>query len=85
MDFLPAISAELGNVKVTIVNNRTMTAEEWADQAVDKIIYVAETASPEIKASANAFKQKIWGIIAQYIKKAVDEERAWVKAHPKED
>ena len=85
-EMLPMLKTELGDVTIKIVNNRTMTPEEWTDLAMDKIIYIAESADPQVKASALAFKQRIWVVIAQYIRKAVEEERAWAKAHPtKED
>lgn len=79
LEQLPMVKIELGNATVKIVNGRTMTAEEWADIAIDKIIHVADTAIPEVREPALAFKNKVWAILVEYIRKAVQEEKSWAR------
>ena len=46
----------IGNLGVKTTENRGHTPEEVAEMATDKIISVSDTAPPQIKAQAHAFK-----------------------------
>jgi hypothetical protein len=65
----------LGAPTVRVVNNRGFTPDEMADFAVDKIISISDTASPEAKAQAHAFRNHIHSIIRFYLSAAVKSDR----------
>lgn len=69
---------------VHIVNNRGFNPEELADFAVDKIISIADTAAPEIKAQAEAFKNHMRSVIRFYLTAAVQSDRTTISNRLKE-
>jgi len=68
--------ALVGDIRVAITNGQRKP-EEWAELFIQKFIEVADTAPQPIRDQARAFKARIQGIAAQYIRMAVDEERAF--------
>lgn len=52
--------------------------EVWAKLASDKIMSVADTAPPEIREQAIAFKGRIEAVILYYIKEAVKDNNSMV-------
>ena len=64
-----------GNVVVQTTNNRGFTAEEWAEQMLNKIVYVAENSDSVIADQAHAFKEQIRDVCIFYIKKAIVSDR----------
>ena len=61
----------IGNLGVKTTKNRGHTPEEVAEMATDKIISVSDTAPPQIKAQAHAFKNVCYKIIAYYMHEAI--------------
>lgn len=66
----------VGEIKAIAVSNRTMTPEEWADLAANKMMHVADSAPPPIKDQALAFKARLKSLAAHYIRMAVDERKS---------
>jgi hypothetical protein len=52
--------------------------EFWAKQASDKIMSVSDTAPPEIREQAVAFKSRIEAVVLYYIKEAVKDNASVV-------
>lgn len=52
--------------------------EFWAKQATDKIMSVSETAPPEIREQAAAFKDRIGAVVLYYIKEAIKDNNSVV-------
>ena len=61
-------------------NNRGFTAEEIAERALDKIIYVGDKSHPVIAEQARAFKQYIYDVLVQYLREAQESERITLSA-----
>lgn len=70
----------LGSVNVFTTNNRGFTAEEIAERALDKIIYVGDQSHPAIAEQARAFKQYIHQVLVQYLREAQECERITLAA-----
>ena len=70
----------LGAVNVFTTNNRGFTAEEIAERALDKIIYVGDQSHPVITEQARAFKQHIRHVLIQYLREAQESERITISA-----
>jgi hypothetical protein len=67
--------SDVGFVKVFTTNNRGFTAEEIADRALDKIIYVGEKSHPLLLEQARTFKDQLRGVLIHYLKEAQENER----------
>ena len=77
-------SGSLGSVYVETTHNRGFTAEEWTERLLSRIIHIADTAPPEIKEQAIAFRDGIRPAIIYYMKKAINSDRATLAAKLKE-
>jgi len=66
---------QIGNFTVNTVSGRGFTAEEMAEQILNKIIYVGGDAHPVIREQAEAFKNQIRGVLVEGIKQAVRSDR----------
>lgn len=71
---------DIGSVNVYTTNNRGFTAEEIAERALDKIIYVGDQSHPVIAEQARAFKQYIHSVLLQYLREAQESERITLSA-----
>jgi hypothetical protein len=69
------ISASVGNVMVQTTTNRASNPEEIAERCTNKIISISESASPEARAQAVAFRDRMKVVIAHYIKDAIIAEK----------
>lgn len=69
------VSALLGGIKVHTVSGRGSNAEEIANLAVDKIIYVGQNSDPVIVGQAMAFKERIHAVLVHYLDVAQKAER----------
>ena len=68
----------LGNnpfVDVKTTNNRGFTPEEIASRCTDKLISVADTASPVIRDQARAYKEHMEAVVAHYMREAIQSDR----------
>lgn len=70
----------LGSVNVFTTVNRGFTAEEIAERALDKIIYVGDQSHPVITEQARAFKGYIKDVLIQYLREAQESERITLAA-----
>lgn len=65
------LGGEIGNVMVHTTQNRGHSAEELADMALDKIIYVGQDMPEPIKAQALAYRERIRGVLILYMRQAM--------------
>jgi len=63
--------AQLGIIKASSVSGRGFTPEELAEQALNKIVSVGGNCHPVIRDQAEAFKDKIRGVLVHYMRQAV--------------
>lgn len=69
----------MGAFKVDVVtSNGGHPVEFWAKQATDKIMSVSDTAPPEIREQATAFKARIEAVVLYYIKEAIKDNNSVV-------
>ncbi len=56
------------------------TAEELAQQCVDELISISDTADPALKEQARAFRAQATRLISRYIKRGQDAQaRRWAR------
>jgi len=65
-------------VGVRTTTNRGFTAAELAEQCVEKIVSVADTAPPAIRDQALAFRARVQGLVEVYLQQAVHSDRTTV-------
>jgi hypothetical protein len=65
-------------VGVKTTSGRGMTPEELAEMCADKIVYVSDTAPPEIRDQARAFKVQVQKVVQLYLQQAVRSDRTTV-------
>jgi hypothetical protein len=70
------ITASVGNVEVLVTDNRSHTAEEWAQMATDQIIYIGGNSHPVIVDQARAFREQIYNTLIYYFTQVQNAERA---------
>jgi|TARA_R110000751_G_scaffold43532_1_gene100364 hypothetical protein len=68
-------STDVGNVQVFTSNDRGHSPEEIAEMAVQRIFYISQEADPHIRDQVMAYREKIKGVIAEYMKKAIASDR----------
>lgn len=74
----------IGSVMVNTTSNSGFPIEYWADRLLEKLIQVSDSAIPEIKDQANAFKAQIRPAILFYMSQAVNSDRTTLAAKLKE-
>lgn len=67
-----------GVVSVHTTSGRGFTAEEIAERALDKIVYVGSQSHPVIREQAEAFRGQIRQVLIAYMKEAVQSERTTI-------
>jgi|TARA_R110000868_G_scaffold408850_1_gene693009 hypothetical protein len=65
-------------VKVHTSNGRGFTPEEVAQRCADKLMSVSESAIPEIRDQALAYRQNIEKLLVFYMKEAIRSDRTTV-------
>ena len=68
--------APVTGVKTT--DNRGFTPDELAEQCVDKIISVSDSAHPGIRDQARAFSKHVETLVAYYMRQAIRSDRTTV-------
>jgi hypothetical protein len=68
----------VGTVNVFVADNRGFTAEEIADRAIDKIIFVGNESAPEVREQALAYKAQIREVVLGYLQEAQANERTTI-------
>jgi hypothetical protein len=71
-------SAVPGIVNVVTSSNGGHTPEQIAELCVDRLIHIADTAPPELKMQARAFREQMLAVVLHYVKLAAREDRATV-------
>lgn len=66
------------NVMVHTTSGRGFTPEEVAVRCVDKLMHVADSAPPAIKAQAYAFKSQMEKVVSTYMYEAIASDRTSV-------
>ena len=75
--------------KVITTDHRGLTPEELAEQCADKLVYISDDATPEIREQANDFRNKLLSVMTHYMKRSVRNDRITVynaivdAGHPK--
>ena len=65
-------------VGVRTTTNRGFTPDELAEQCVEKIVSVSDTAPPAIRDQALAFQERVQELVAVYLRQAVHSDRTTV-------
>lgn len=68
----------VGIVNVFVADNRGFSAEEIADRAIEKIIFVGNESAPEVRDQALAYKSQIHKLLISYLKEAQINERTTI-------
>jgi hypothetical protein len=71
-------NASAGFVQVLISNGKPKSADEWANEIVDKLLHVADTVPQPLRDQAFAFKSQIFNLIRDNIDLALQQEREWL-------
>ena len=65
-------------VGVRTTENRGFSPEELAEQCVEKIVLVSDTAHPSIRDQARAFSKHVETLVAAYMRQAIRSDRTTV-------
>jgi len=77
-EFKVDINKDAPVIGVKTTDNRGFTPEELAEQCVDKIISVSDTAHPGIRDQARAFSKHVETLVAYYMRQAIRSDRTTV-------
>lgn len=69
----------VGNVTVTTSNYGGHPPEFWAEQIVNRLIYVGDNAPEPIGAQARAYRDQMLGIVLEGVRQAIASDRAYRK------
>lgn len=78
-------SPEVGNVTVMTTNNRGHSIDEVSELLLRRIISVADTAPPAIRAQAVEFQDSLRTLIRHYMAEAVRSDRMTIAAKLRND
>jgi hypothetical protein len=76
--FFPPSQMSLGDVTVHTTSGRGWTPEEIAERALDKILYVSETAPDPIRQQAVAYRESVRAVLVHYLNEAVRSDRTTI-------
>jgi|TARA_R110002012_G_scaffold55022_8_gene140647 hypothetical protein len=65
-------------VSVRTTSNRGFNPDELAEQCVEKIISISDSAHPAIQEQAKAFSRHVETVIAYYLRQAIHSDRTTV-------
>ncbi len=77
-EFKVDINKDAPVIGVKTTDNRGFTPDELAEQCVNKIISVSDTAHPGIRDQARAFSKHIETLVAYYMRQAIRSDRTSV-------
>lgn len=77
MTFIAGMTNDF-QVGVRTTTNRGFTPDELAEQCVEKIVSVSDTAPPAIRDQALAFRGRVQELLAVYLRQAVHSDRTTV-------
>jgi len=70
---------EVGGVTVQTTDNRGSRPEEVAKRCADRIVAVADSAPPEIREQAKAFRDNVEIVVAHYMRSAIRSDRSTIE------
>jgi len=76
--FYPNAEISVGSVLVQTTSNRGWNPEEVAQRALDKIMYVSETAAGPIRDQALAYRDDVKVVLIHYLNEAVKSDRTTI-------
>jgi HD superfamily phosphohydrolase YqeK len=76
--FYPSSEINVGNVVVQTTSNRGWNPEEVAQRALDKIVYVSDTAAGPIRDQALAYREAVRAVLIHYLNEAVKSDRTTI-------
>jgi hypothetical protein len=65
----------IGEVRAYATSGRGLTPEELAEMALPKLVHVAETTCPELRAQAEQFKTRVRALLIAYMRQAIKSDR----------
>ena len=77
-EFKVDINKDAPVIGINTTDNRGFTPDELAEQCVDKIISVSDTAHPGIRDQARAFSKHVETLVAYYMRQAIRSDRTTV-------
>ncbi len=75
MDISAAGASGIGEVQAFGTKGRGLNVEEIADLALRKLLYVADTAHPDLREQANQFRERIRYVLVHYLHQAIKSDR----------
>lgn len=69
----------VGTVTVVTSSHGGHPPEFWAEQVVNRLMYVGDQAPEPIRAQAQAFREQMLGIVLDGIRQAIASDRAYRK------
>ena len=66
---------DIGNVMVTTTDSGGHKPEYWAESATNKILHYSDNVDPVLQQQAKEFKERIYAVILDSVKKAVQSDR----------
>ena len=73
--FSVKVEVQPGTVEVKTTSYRGFTPEEIATRAVEKIIFISDSADSVIKIQAEVFKERMYYIIVDSLKEAINSDK----------
>ncbi len=70
------IGLSVGSVIVSTTENSGHSVEFWAEQATNRIIQYSDNIDPVLQQQAKEFKNNIYTVVLDYMKKAVQSDRS---------
>lgn len=64
--------------RVVTTENRGLTPEELAEQCADKLIFISDSASEEVKEQAIAYRKNLISVLTHFMKRTVRNDRVTV-------
>tara|TARA_R110000803_G_scaffold185418_1_gene247798 strand:+ start:127 stop:393 length:267 start_codon:yes stop_codon:yes gene_type:complete len=77
---LDPFNGEVGNAHAHTTQNRGHSAEELADMALNKIVFVGDNVPDPIKEQALAYRENLRSVLVFYMRQAMLSERTTMKA-----
>lgn len=79
MSWTDELSGGIGQVSVATSQNGGMPAEYWAEQVVNRLIFIGNQAPEPLRAQVLAFRDQMAVVVLEGIKKAVENDRIYRK------
>ena len=71
----------LGSIRVETTSHRGFTPEELAEQALGKIVSIAESANPMVQAQAQAFQDRLRFVLVNCMYQAIESYKTTQWSH----